>query len=344
MTNSSTRPQRARQAPLAKRLLNACRVLGMAAATLALTPAASAQPATAAWTPVKPIRMVVPYPPGGGSDTVARIVVQGLGNRLGQPVVIENRGGANGAVGTEVVYHAPPDGHTLLMSSADTYSMYPPLYATKTRFVSSEFVPITPSAKVNFVIMGRPDLPAKNMQELIALAKKGRLTYGTWGVGSGAHIAMSLFMTQARVTEMNHIPYQGAAPAAQAAMAGQVDLAIMPMHLAASYRSKLQAFGVAAPERVSSVNDIPTLTEQGLPVLADAWVGVLAPPKTSPAIAAVLAKAFSDTMADPEVRAKLNAVGLVPFSGSSEEFAAYLAKDYAFWGKTIRAAGIRVEE
>lgn len=118
---------------------------------------------------------------------------------------------------------------------------------------------------------------------------------------------------------------------------------MMPMHLAASFRGKLTAFGVAASHRIESVKDIPTLTEQGTPVLADAWVGVVAPPKTPPAIAATLARAFSETMADPEVSRRLIAVGLVPFIASREQFAAYLAEDYAFWGKTIRASGIRIE-
>jgi tripartite-type tricarboxylate transporter receptor subunit TctC len=267
--------------------------------------------------------------------------VQAFGNRLGQPIVIENRGGANGAIGTELAFAAAPDGYTLLMSSADTYSMYPPLYP-KARFNSQEFVAISPSAKVNFVIMGRPGLPAKTLPELIALARRAQLTYGTWGNGSGAHIAMSLFSSVANV-EMIHVPYQGAAPAAQAAIAGQVDLAMMPMHLAASYRGKLTPFGVAAASRVEGVTDIPTLTEQGTPVLADAWVGVVAPPKTPALIAASLAKAFNDTMAEPDVSARLIALGLVPFIASRDEFASYLAKDYAFWGKTIRASGIKIE-
>jgi tripartite-type tricarboxylate transporter receptor subunit TctC len=309
-------------------------------AMCALPTAAAAQAATG-WAPTKPIRMIVAYPAGGATDTVARIVVQALGNRLGQPIVIENRGGANGAIGTEVAFNAAPDGYTLLMSSGDTYSMYPALYP-KARFVSQEFVPISPSAKVNFVIMGRPELPAKTLPELVALAKKTRLTYGTWGNGSGAHIAMSLFNSVAQI-EMTHVPYQGAAPAAQAALAGQVDLAMMPMALATGFRGKLTAFGVASASRIESVKDIPTLTEQGTPVLADVWVGVLAPPKTPAPIAAVLAKAFSDTMADPQVSAKLNAIGLVPFSGTREQFATYLADDLAFWGKTIRAAGIKIE-
>lgn len=330
------------QSPAPVRRARLLQLLAAGALACALGPVA-AQTAQPAWTPAKPIRLVVPYPPGGGSDTVARIVVQGLGNRLGQPVVIENRGGANGAVGTEAVFTAAPDGHTLLMSSADTYSMYPALIS-KTRFVSAEFVPIAPSAKVNFVLMGRPELPARNLRELVALAKQQRLTYGTWGQGSGAHITMSLLTSVIDAPNLTHVPYQGAAPAAQAAMAGQVDLAVMPMHLAASYKGKLTPFGVASQQRIESVGDIPTLTEQGIPVLADAWVGVLAPPKTPPAIAAVLAKAFADTLNDPEVRAKLNNIGLVPFSGTREQFAAYLAQDYAFWTKTIKATGIRLED
>ncbi len=340
LTTSPSDPAPARRAGgLLTRWLQALALVAVAAT---LAPAALAQPA-AAWTPVKPIKVVVPYPPGGGSDTIARIVVQGVGNRLGQPVVIENRGGANGAVGTEMAFNAPPDGYTLLMSSADTYSMYPALYP-KARFVSAEFVPISASARVNFVIMGRPDLPAKNLQELIALARKSKLTYGTWGNGSGAHIAMAQFLSTAQIPEMLHVPYQGAAPAAQAAMAGQVDLAIMPMHLAASFRGKLTAFGVAAAQRVESVKDIPTLTEQGVPVLADSWVGLVAPPKTPANIADRLAKAFAETMADPEVQAKLSAVHLPAFPPDTREhFGDYLAKDYTFWGKTIRDAGIRIE-
>jgi tripartite-type tricarboxylate transporter receptor subunit TctC len=333
----------ARNIPARAAALRRLLCVGLPAAALAagLGALPSAARAQGDWVPTKPIKMIVPYPAGGGSDTVARIVVQAFGNRLGQPIVIENRGGANGAIGTELAFNAAPDGYTLLMSSADTYSMYPPLYP-KAKFVSKDFVPIAPSAKVNFVIMGRPELPAKNLPELIALAKKTKLTYGTWGNGSGAHIAMSLFNSVAH-TEMIHVPYQGAAPAAQAAMAGQVDLAMMPMHLAASFRGKLTPFGVASTSRIESVKDIPTLTEQGTPVLADAWVGVLAPPKTPPAVAAALAKAFAETMAEPEVAANLNRVGLVPFIATREQFGTYLAEDYAFWSKTINASGIKIE-
>ena len=317
------------------------RSIAIGIAVCATTPLVTHAQTAAAWAPSKPIRMVVPYPPGGGSDTIARIVVHALGNRLGQPIVIENRAGANGAIGTEVVFNAAPDGYTLLMSSGDTYSMYPALYPNA-RFVAPEFVPVAPSAVVNFVIMGREGLPAKTLPELIALAKKEKLTYSTWGNGSGAHIAMSLFNSVTK-TDMMHVPYQGAAPAAQAVVAGQVDLAMMPVPLAASFRQRLIPFGVASNERIELIKEVPTLVENGTPVLASSWVGVLAPPKTPAAIVATISKAFIDTMADPEVGKKLNDAGLVPLYGDSKEFAKYLAKDYAFWGKTIRDSGIKIE-
>ena len=311
------------------------------AATLGATPFIASAQAPAVWAPNKPIKLIVPYPPGGGSDTIARIIVNGLGNKLGQTVVVENRAGANGAVAHEVVFNAAPDGYTLLLSSADTYSMYPALYPNP-KFISAEFVPIAPAAVVNFVLMGRPGLEAKNVPELIALAKKGKLSYSSWGNGSAGHIAMAQF-NQVTKTDMLHVPYQGAAPAAQAAMGGQVDLALVPAPLAAGFKTKLIPYGVASAKRVELINEIPTLTEQGTAVVAPSWVGVVAPPKTPSNIIATLAKAFIETSADPEVGKKLNAAGLVPLYGSTKEFADYIAKDYAFWGKAIRDAGIKVE-
>ena len=311
------------------------------AATLGVTPFIASAQAPAAWAPNKPIKLIVPYPPGGGSDTIARIVVNALGNKLGQTVVVENRAGANGAVAHEAVFNAAPDGYTLLLSSADTYSMYPALYPNP-KFISAEFVPIAPSAVVNFVLMGRPGLEAKDVPELIALAKKGKLSYSSWGNGSAGHIAMAQFL-QVTKTEMLHVPYQGAAPAAQAAMGSQVDLALVPAPLAAGFKTKLTPYGVASAKRVELINENPTLTEQGTPVVAPSWVGVVAPPKTPDNIIATLAKAFIETSADPDVGKKLNAAGLVPLYGSTKEFSDYIAKDYAFWGKAIRDAGIKVD-
>jgi len=310
------------------------------AATLCAAPFI-AQAQSAAWVPNKPIKMIVPYPPGGGSDVITRIVVSALGDKLGQPVVVENKPGANGAIATEFVFNAEPDGYTLLMSSADTYSMYPALYPN-TKFVSSQFVPIAPAAEVNFVLMARPGLPAKTLPELLALAKKQKLTFSSWGNGSAGHIAMSQFLIVTK-TDMLHVPYQGAAPAAQAAMADQVDLAMVPAPMAAGFRSKLVSFGVASKKRVALLNEIPTLTEAGVEVIAPSWVGVLAPPKTPKNVADTLAKAFIETMQNPEVGKKLNDAGLVPLYGTTQEFSDYITKDYAFWGNLIRSAGIKVD-
>ena len=326
------RARRMQAKPVQKKLRGLLQGVALAITLSSAACVAQAQPA-AAWVPTKPIKLIVPYPPGGGSDTIARIIVNGLGNKLGQPVVVENRAGANGAVAHEVVFNAAPDGYTLLLSSADTYSMYPALYPNP-KFVSAEFVPIAPSAVVNFVLMGRPGLDAKTVPELIELAKKGKLSYSSWGNGSAGHIAMSQFL-QVTKTDMLHVPYQGAAPAAQAAMGGQVDLALVPAPLAAGFKTKLIPFGVASAKRVELIKEIPTLSEQGTAVIAPSWVGVVAPPKTPANIINTLAKAFIDTNADPEVAKKLNDAGLVPLSGST--------KEYAFWGKAIRDAGIKVE-
>ena len=298
--------------------------------------------APATWVPTKPIKLVVPYPPGGGSDIAARVMVNALGNRLGQPIVIENKPGANGAVGTEIVFNAAPDGYTLIMSGTDAYSRYPALFPNA-KFVSAQFVPVAPTAIVNFVLMGRPGLPAKNLPELLALAKKQQLSFSSWGNGSAGHVAMAQFNLVAK-TEMLHVPYQGAAPAAQAVVGGQVDLTLMPVLLAYSFKDRLIPFGIVAPERLELIKEIPTLTEQGTDVSAPSWVGVLAPPKTPAAVVATLAKAMIETMSDPAIDKKLNEAGLAPLRGTTQEFATLIAKDYDFWGKAIRDAGIKVDQ
>ncbi len=317
------------------------RVLGLALA-VSVTPAPVVAQTPGAWVPAKPIKLIVPYPPGGGSDIAARVMVNALGNRLGQPIVIENKPGANGAVGTEIVFNATPDGYTLIMSGTDAYSRYPALYPNA-KFVSAQFVPVAPTAIVNFVLMGRPGLVAKNLPELLTLAKQQQLSFSSWGNGSAGHIAMAQFNLVAK-TEMLHVPYQGAAPAAQAVVGGQVDLTLMPVLLAHSFKDRLIPFGIVAPERLELIKEIPTLIEQGTDVSAPSWVGVLAPPKTPATVVATLAQAMIETMSDPAIDKKLNEAGLAPLHGTTQEFATLIAKDYAFWGKAIRDAGIKVDQ
>lgn len=311
------------------------------AVALSTVPFVSSAQSAEAWKPTKPIKVIVPYPPGGGSDIITRVMAAGVGNKLGQSIIVENKPGANGAIATEFVYNAEPDGYTLLMSSADTYSMYPALFPNA-KFVSSRFVPVAPAAEVNFVLMGRPNLTVKTLPDLIALAQKEKLTYSTWGNGSAAHIAMAQFLLLTK-TQMLHVPYQGAAPAAQAAMASQVDLSMVPAPLAAGLRTKMTPFGVASKNRIELIKDIPTLSESGAVVIAPSWVGLLAPPNTPAAIVSVIAKAFIEAGKSPEVAKRLNDAGLVPMYGTTQEFAEYIKKDYVFWGDLIRAAGIKIE-
>jgi tripartite-type tricarboxylate transporter receptor subunit TctC len=335
MSKQRIEPSRGRRA-----CLRGTAALALAAAGLNLPLAALAQ---GDWVPDKPVKMVVPFPPGGGADVAARIVAQAVGNKLGQPLIIENRAGAGGAIGAQVVQAAPADGTTLLVASADTHSIYPHVY-TKPRFAAQDFVAVAPITRIAYVLMGRPDLPAKNVQEVVALAKKGKLSYATWGAGSAAHAAMSLFMGVADLPQLLHVPYTGSAPAAQALMAGQVDLMMVPMPLAVNSRSKLTVFGVSAQQRSDAMKDVPTLAEQGFPVDAEFWIGVLAPPKTNPAAVATLSRRFQEAVADPEVQKKLRAQGMSPHQATQPEYARYVADEYKRWGEVIQKAGIKIDE
>jgi tripartite-type tricarboxylate transporter receptor subunit TctC len=312
---------------------------------LAAAAAALAAPALAqgGWVAERPIRMVVPFPAGGGADIAARIVAQAVGNKLGQPMVVDNKGGAGGSIGSQLVQDAAPDGYTLLVASADTHSIYPHVY-TKPRFQAQQFVAVAPITRIPYVLMGRPDLPAKNLPDLLALVKRGRVSYASWGAGSASHAAMSMFMGVAKVTDMLHVPYSGSAPAVQALMASQVDLMMVPMPLAVANRSRLTVYGVGAMQRSEALKDLPTLAEQGYPVDADFWIGVLAPPKTPLTVATAISARIHEAVADPEVQQKLRGLGMTPHLVSQPEFASYVAGEYGRWGQLIRTAGIRVDE
>ena len=202
------------------------------------------------------------------------------------------------------------------MGSADTHSIYPHVY-TKPRFHAQEFVAVAPITRIAYVLMGRPDLPAKSMTDLVAIAKKDKLSYATWGAGSAAHAAMSLFAGVAKTPEMLHVPYTGSAPAAQALMASQVDLMMVPMPVAVASRSKMTVFGVSAPERSDAMKDVPTLAEQGYNVNAEFWIGVLAPPKTPTAVASTIAARIGEAVADPEVAEEAAGAGHDPAPGDA---------------------------
>jgi tripartite-type tricarboxylate transporter receptor subunit TctC len=299
--------------------------------------------ADAPWVAERPIKLVVPFPAGGGADVAARIVAQAVGTKLGQPIIVENRGGAGGAIGSQMVQKSPADGYTLLVASADTHSIYPHVYA-KPGFQASEFVAVAPITRIAYVLMGRSDLPGKTTADVVALAKTSMLSYASWGAGSAAHAAMGMLSAAIGSPSMLHVPYAGSAPAAQALMAGQVDLMMMPMPLAVANRSRVKVFGVSAQQRSEAMKDVPTLAEQGFPVDAEFWIGLLAPKNTPPAAVAAISARIAEAVADPEVQKRLRGLGMAPHQLSQPEFSSYVQNEYVRWGQVIRTAGIKIDE
>jgi tripartite-type tricarboxylate transporter receptor subunit TctC len=313
-------------------------------AMLGATPFIGATPLALAqgpWKPASTVRVVVPFPPGGASDILARFISASLAGKLGQSVIVDNKPGATGSIGSTQVYLAAPDGTTLLLGITDANSIYPHL--TQTRYDSTKFVPVAPLASTGFVLLGRPDLPANNLQELLALMHKQKLSYASAGTGSGPHMMTVAFARAAKVDNLLHIPYTGMAPALTALMGKQVDFMLVAVGGAVPYRSKLKFYGVSSAHRVSALPDVPTLKEQGVDIVGEAWMGVLAPPNTPAAIVDTLAKAINEATATPEYKAKVAEQGMSLLTGSPSEFSKLYMDEYRKWGELVRAANIKLE-
>jgi tripartite-type tricarboxylate transporter receptor subunit TctC len=296
--------------------------------------------------PTKPIRFVVPYPPGGGTDIIARIVQEKLTQGLGQPIIIENRGGAGGAVGTEVVAKSAPDGYTILFTLS-SHTINPLLY--KLPFdVEKDFAPISLVASLPQIITVYPPLPVKNMQELIALAKAnpGKLNFASVGNGSPSHIAGELLKLKAGI-DLVHIPYKGGGPAVADALAGQVQLAIVSIPAAMSHvkSGRLRALAVTTLRRSPGAPEIPTVAESaGIPDYeVDSWFAMFAPAKTPPAIVARLQREIARVVQLPEIREKLLQQGADAVGGSSAELERVVKSELRKWEVVIRQAGIKVD-
>jgi tripartite-type tricarboxylate transporter receptor subunit TctC len=311
----------------------------------ALLPAFAATAATAAY-PTKPVRLVTGSAPGGGSDFVARVLSEKLTERFGYTVIVDNRPGAGGVIGADVVAKANPDGYTILVNTGSAIAVNPALQKLPYD-VKRDFAPVMQVSRAPFVLAVNPAVPAKSVAELIQLAKANpkKFSYASSGIGAMSHLAMELFRNMTGVNVV-HVPYRGSAPAAVDLIAGQVQLAmnnIVPT-LPHVRSGRLRALGVSGPLRSPVLPEVPTVADSGLPGYeAMQWYGVLLPAKTPRDIAAFLHKELTAVLQIPIVRTRLTEEGGDVVGGTPEQFAAYIEQETVKWGKVVKAAGVKAE-
>lgn len=306
-----------------------------------------ASPVHAQTYPSKPITLVVPFTPGGTTDIVGRIVAEGLGKKMGQPVVIDNRGGAGGNIGAALVANAKPDGYTLLMGYNGTNAVNPSLYKNLSWDPIKSFDPVGMVARVNNVVVVNPSLPIKTLPELLAYAKAhpNELNYGSAGPGSIFHLAGEMMSNQANV-KMSHVPYKGAAPALSDLMAGQVQVmfSTIPTALPFIKAGKLRAIAVTGAERSPVFPQLPTAKEAGYPgMVVDSWFGVFLPKGAPADVRSKLEKAVKEVVNDPAVIEKLRAQGAEPKGSTPAQLASTLSADLATWHEIITTAKVSLE-
>jgi tripartite-type tricarboxylate transporter receptor subunit TctC len=303
---------------------------------------ASAQDAAASF-PNKPIKIVVCVPAGGGVDTVTRIVAEGLHQRLGQPVIVENRAGAAGNIGAEFVFSSDPDGYTLLAAQPAPLTVNPLLYK-KMNFDPTQFEPVAIMTSIANVLLVRPEFPAKTAKEFIDYVKTnpGKINYASQGIGTTSHLTAALFerMTGSKLV---HVPYKGTAPALNDIIAGHVDFIFMELASAIKLHEggKARILAVATDKRISSLPDIPTLNEAGVQGFeSGTWNALAAPPKTPAAIVLKLNKAVNEVLQSPQAQDHFAKINLRAAGGSPAEAAAFIKKETEVWGGVIKDANV----
>jgi tripartite-type tricarboxylate transporter receptor subunit TctC len=298
--------------------------------------------------PTKPVKIIVAFPPGGGTDIVARLLAQRLGEAWGQAVIVENRAGASGTVGTEAAARADPDGHTLFMATMGNMTANQHLYPKMTVDPLRAFAPITKVVDVHFVFLANPALPAKGVQELIELAKKrpGEIAYSSSGPGGAPHLAMELFKRRAGI-DLQHVPYKGSGPSMNDLIGGRVMLTMDSLvqtlpHIKAG---RLKALAVLGPRRTALLPEVPTIAESGLPGYAlTNWFGLLAPAATPKEALLKVNQDVLRVLKQEDLQKKIADLGADVVGNSAEEFGAAMRAESAQWAEIIKAAGIRVEE
>ena len=314
----------------------------------AIAPDAVAQGAAAGY-PTKPIRVIIPFAPGGASDFVGRIIQPRLGELTGQSIVIENRAGASGNIGLEAAAKAAPDGYTLFLGNVGTAAINPSLYKTLTVVPTRDFIPITQVVDVPSALVANPSFPPNSARELVEFVKPspGKYFFASPGPGSANRLEMERFMKSSGIT-MTHVPYKGGAgPAITGLLGGETSVMFVTLSSAASQvrAGKLKLLAVAAPQRVGAFPNTPTLAEEGLPEMTHgSWQGVFAPTGTPPDVIAKLHGILLQVMETPDVRKRLGESGVdVVTSNSPEEFAAFLRAETEKWAQVVKESGATVE-
>jgi tripartite-type tricarboxylate transporter receptor subunit TctC len=316
-------------------------LVALAVSALAVT-AASAQSY-----PTRAIRLVVPFAAGGSTDIIARVTAQQLGKDLGQPVVVENVGGAAGGIGTMQVMNAEPDGYTLLVATVSTMIVYPAAHS-KPQYTLDNFIPITNIASMPNVITVNPKFPASNLTEFVKVLKEnpGKYTFATSGVGSINHMLGESFQAYSG-TKIIHVPYKGSGPAMQDVMGGQVDILFDQFPSSKNFidTGKLKAIGAISPQKIPGYPNLMTMEEAGMKGFTDeAWYGLLAPAKTPPEVVARLTDAMKKTMANPELRKKLEDIGARPVGNSPQEFAAQVRSEIDKMKGLVKSRNIKLQD
>ncbi len=320
------------------------RRLVLSAAALLLAPAiASAQ---AAW-PARPIRLVVPFTPGGVTDTSGRLVAEQLSKRLGQQVVVDNKPGASGNIGTQLAATAEPDGYTLLLGFDGTMVINPHVFSKVPFDTARDFAPVGKIGDAILILVANPNFAAKNVKDMIALSKSqaGGLSYGTSGTGGTPHIAGELLKMRTGAN-LVHVPYKGGGQAITDVLGGTIPLVYTAIAGANQHvrSGKLLGLGVSSAQRSTSLPDVPTFIESGVPDFEiNSWVGILAPAKTPRAIVLRLNTELNAVLADPDVRQRLEALGIGATPGTPEKFGDEIRRDLARYGQVVKAAGIKAE-
>ncbi|WP_412556593.1 Bug family tripartite tricarboxylate transporter substrate binding protein [Xylophilus sp. GOD-11R] len=320
-------------------------VAAAAAALATMVPVASAF-AQEVW-PSRPITVVVPFPAGGTTDIVARLAGQALSQELGQPVVVDNRPGAGGNIGSQMVARAPADGYTLVMGTVGTHAINPALYKKMPYDHIKDFAPISRVANVPNLLVANPSQPFKTVKEMIAYAKANpdKLTFASSGNGTSIHLAGELFKTLTGVS-MQHIPYKGSAPALADLIAGQTNVMFdnLPSSIAFVRGGKLRPIAVTTLQRSPELPDVPTVAESGVPGFdASSWFGLLAPAGTPPAVIKRIDDALLKVMASTDLKKKIMEQGGQPVGETPEQFAAFIRTETTKWAKVVKESGASVD-